>query len=499
MSELLINVTDFETRVALLEDRVLQEVHLSRTGGESLTGNVYVGKVQRVIPGMQAAFVEIGLAKPGFLHVRDMVGARVDDEEGELRDIRELTREGQTLLVQVTKDPISTKGARLSTELAIASRYVVIMPHSSHIGISQRIEDEGERERLRLLLEKDQQNLSAESQPFGYIARTAAEGANDTAIAQDLQFIRRLWQRVHAKRDGAKVPSCVYEELPLHIRTVRDLVSSTTAAIRIDDDATFRRVSEFVQEFVPEFADILELSDMQRPLFECFGVEDEIVRCLQPQVELKSGGSLVIEQTEAMVTIDVNTGGYLGRDRLEETVFRTNLEAAAVIPRQLRLRNLGGIIAIDFIDMDSQEHQREVLQALEKAAHGDSARIRIDGFTGFGLVLMSRKRTRESLLRQLCDPCHLCGGYGYEKSATTVAIEILRDIKGYLSRCSSQGNALPAACVVRAHECVIDEFLDGSVAPSLAALEEQLGVSLRLQVEDGCDRDFFDCVPLGAD
>ena len=486
--ELLINVCEYETRVAVVNDGLLQELHLSRAGSSSITGNVYLGRVQRVIPGMQAAFVDIGLERPGFLHARDVSRSRGDDEaSGGVPDIRSMLRPEQVVLVQVSKDPISTKGARLTTDLAIASRFVVLMPFSDHIGISQRIEDDEERERLKRSIE---QARSQQGSGMGFIARTAAEGIDAAMIDTDVRFLARLWDRLANRHAGATAPACVYEELPLHIRMVRDVVLPDVSQIMIDDAATHDRVQTFVGEFLPEFDGRVKLHTDPSALFARYGVEEEIQRALLRTVPLKCGGSIVIEQTEAMTTIDVNTGGFLGSHDLEETVFRTNLEAAQIIPRQLRLRNLGGIVVVDFIDMTSEEHKREVMRVLEKLCDADSARIRIEGFSSLGLVQLSRKRTSDSLARQMCDPCERCEGRGVVKSAVSTCAEILRAVAQHAAR---HPRSEPCEYLIRASETVVDRFLDED-AEHLQSLSRRVGTPVRLQVEPCCLPGQFDLV-----
>jgi len=487
--ELLINVTEFETRVALLSAGSAQEIHLARAEGYSLTGNIYLGRVERVIPGMQAAFVSYGLERPGFLHVRDIEGPRPTEGEAVAQspDIRDLLHEGQQLMVQVAKDPIAGKGARLTTQLAIASRYMVLMPFSDHIGISQRIDDEAERDRLKDLVEDVRRS---ESVGMGFIVRTAAEGADREPIAADVRVLARIWDRIMERKRAVQCPALVYQELPLHIRVIRDMVTPQVEVIRIDHQATYERVREFVCEFLPEFSERLVRYDDVRPLFERYGIDEELNRSLARKVPLKSGGYLVIEQTEAMISIDVNTGGYLGSNSLEETVFRTNLEAAQTIPRQLRLRNLGGIIVIDFIDMEEEEHQRQVLRALEKACEGDPAKIRIEGFSSLGLVQMSRKRTRESLVQQICEPCRHCEGMGVVKTAQTTSIEVFRAIMQDAEiRCRQPD--VGGEYLIRAAESVVERLLDEDAA-QLAGLARMVGRGVRMQVEPSYGPGHFD-------
>ncbi len=491
--ELLINVNPFETRVALVAHGLLQEVHIARASGYSVTGNLYLGKVERIVPGMQAAFVDIGLQRPGFLHARDIDSPRIftaDGEEDQPRpDIRDLLHDGQSVLVQVEKDPIATKGARLSTQLALASKYLVYMPNETHIGISQRIEEEDERERLRNTLGDVKTECEIDG---GIIARTAAEGAEAPQLKNDIELLHRIWERVSRRAADAKAPSLVYEELPLHTRMIRDLAGEQTETIFIDDDQTYQRIRGYVDEFIPGYAERLHYYDGRRPLFERHGVEDEVMRALEPKVTLKSGGSLVIEQTEAMISIDVNTGGFLGGHNLEETVFRANMEAAVAIPRQLRLRNLGGIIVIDFIDMEEEEHQRQVLRALEKALELDPARTRLEGFSSLGLVQMSRKRTRESLAQSMCSPCTSCNGIGVVRTPESTAVEVLRALsQDYQARCRNK--AVEGDYLIRATEAVVDRLLDED-AEHLADLSQTIQRDVRIQVEPSYLEGQFDIV-----
>lgn len=486
--EVLINVNPFETRVALVGNGSLQELHLERATGGSVTGNLYRGRVARILPGMQAAFVEIGLARPGFLHARDLrPGIRSEVEERE-PCITECLREGDVVLVQVAKDPLSTKGARLTTQVALPSRLLVLMPGSGHVGVSQRIEDEDERERLRGLVSGIRADAGSE---HGFIVRTVAEGAGVDELRDDLAFLCRMWERIDAWQSECSGVGLIYEELPVQIRVIRDLVSPSVSAIRIDCADTFDRAGRYINRFMPELGDRLHLHDEAVPMFERFGIEDEIRRALDSKVPLKSGGYLVIEQTEAMVTIDVNTGGYVGTHALEETVYRTNLEAAAAVPRQLRLRNLGGIVIVDFIDMVDPEHQRQVLRVLEKACEGDPARIRISGFSSLGLVEMSRKRTRESLLQQLCEPCPECRGRGRARTPESTCHEIFRSI---LQDAAKRTGPVPhGAYLVRAGGRVMDRLLDENAA-DVANLATRIGQPIRFQVEPCYGVEEFDVV-----
>jgi ribonuclease G len=417
--EILINVTPRETRVALLENGVLQEIFIERARRRGLVGSIYKGKVCRVLPGMQAAFVDIGLERAAFLHASDIMPrlpGNGESDAGDVEDISSLLREGQEITVQVIKDPLGTKGARLTTQVTIPSRFLVFIPRVSNVGISQKIEDEGERIRLRDLI----QLFMSEDESGGYIARTAAEGVSAEALRADMIFLRKLWTSISEREARTEPGSAVYEDLPLSIRVMRDLLDDQIEKIRIDSRESYQRVREFAEQFMPDLQAQIEYYPGERPIFDLYGVEDEIHRALERKVQLKSGGYLIFDQTEAMTTVDVNTGGYVGHRNLEETIFKTNLEAAQAIARQLRLRNLGGMIIVDFIDMVVEEHKRLVLRALEKSLEKDHAKTHISEVSSLGLVEMTRKRTRESLEHVLCEVCPTCSGRASLKTPETV-------------------------------------------------------------------------------
>ena len=480
--EILINVTPSEVRAALLENGILQEVHIERASRRGVISNIYKGKVTRVLPGMQAAFVEIGLQRTAFLHASDIV--RPENGEEELPSIRELVREGDDLLVQVVKDPLGNKGARLTTFVTLPSRHLVLLPNGDGVGISARIEDEEERERLRALVEE----LLAEQEiAGGAIVRTAAEGAGREPLRADLQYLCKLWSVVQERCSQAGVKTLVHEDLSLPLRVLRDLVTSDVEHILVDSEADFEAMHEFATTFLPGVESMLELYRRRRPIFDLHAIEDDIRKALDRSISLKSGGYLIFDQTEAMTTIDVNTGGYVGHRNLEETIYRTNLEAAVTIARQLRLRNLGGIIIIDFIDMEESEHRDNVLQVLEQSLARDHARHQVSAVSPLGLVEMTRKRTRESLQHILCEDCPSCNGRGFVMTAETVCFEIFREI----IRQSRQFEFEEA--LVLAHQDVIELLLDEE-ATSLATLEEQTSKSIRLQTESLYLQDQFDVV-----
>ncbi|MBE0402030.1 ribonuclease G [Halomonas citrativorans] len=482
--EVLINLTPMETRVALVENGVLQEALIERSRRRGIVGNIYKGKVVRVLPGMQAAFVDIGLERAAFIHAHEVMpsGTPVDEQQ----TIGQLLHEGQALVVQVTKDPIGTKGARLTTHLSIPSRYLVYMPDSPHHGVSQRIEDERERERLKALLDSSiaEQTLEVTG---GFIVRTAAEGVGDEELAGDMHFLLRIWRKVAERKISAAPSNVIYDDLPLFMRTLRDVMRDDIEKVRIDSRENFVKLVEFAEEFMPYAVDRIEYYPGERPIFDLYSVEDEIQKALGRKVQLKSGGYLVIDPTEAMTTIDVNTGGYVGHRNLEETIFKTNLEAATAIARQLRLRNLGGIIIIDFIDMVEVEHQRQVIRVLEKALERDHAKTKCTGVTELGLVQLTRKRTRESLEQTLCDACPTCSGRGTLRTPETVCYEIFREIL------REERAYSPETYTVLASQSVVDRLLDEESA-AVADLETFINKTIRFQVEQHYSQEQYDIV-----
>ncbi len=521
--EILINVTPQETRVAVVENGVLQEVHIERARHRGIVGNIYKGKVVRILPGMQAAFVDIGLARTAFLHASDIhipkdnardaqapflspdmqtpqgeadtalsreaksrerpSPATANDADGNHQRIHELLREGQEIVVQVVKDPLGNKGARLTTHITLPARYLVYMPYTSHIGISQKIGDDATRQRLRGLI----RSAMEEGDEGGYILRTLAETATEEEFKTDIRYLRRVWSACREQINTAPPGALIHEDLALAIRTMRDLVRENIEKIRIDSRETFTKAREFAREFIPEVEDRIEYYPGERPIFDLYSVEDEIQKALEHKVPLKSGGHLIFDQTEAMTTIDVNTGTYVGKKNLEETLFKTNLEAAQAIARQLRLRNLGGIIIIDFIDMAVAEHRRQVLRALEKALARDRTKVYMAEMSSLGLVELTRKRTRESLERVLCEPCPACEGRGMLKTPQTVCYEIFREILREARQFGAD------EYLVLASQVVIDLLLDEE-APSLMGLQEFIGKPIQLKVEPFYLQEQYDVV-----
>jgi len=499
--EILVNVTPRETRVAVVENGMLQELHIERGWCRGVVGNIYKGRVQRVMPGMQAAFVDIGLERTAFLHANDvlrgMSQAEGDAPVGEAmaavpaRPVTELLHDGQEVVVQVVKDPIGSKGARLTTQISIPSRYLVLLPFSRVVGVSARIEDEAERQRLKSLVA----GLAPQDTQHGYIVRTNAEGQSAEALAEDIGYLERAWAVIEKRIAEAPVGTCLYEDLNLPLRAMRDLVRRDVEKVRVDSRETYERLREFAAQYMPAnsteggLVDKLEYYTGPRPIFDLYGVEDEIGRALDKEVPLKSGGYLVIDQTEAMTTIDVNTGSFLGQRNLEETAYRTNLEAAQAVARQLRLRNLGGIIIIDFIDMADPEHRRQVLRTLEKALAKDHARTTVYDFSPLGLVEMTRKRTVDSLQRQLSETCPECGGRGTIKTAETVTYEIFREIVRAVRQFEAE------RLLVIASPKVVARITEEESA-TVAELEEFLGKSIRFQADEQYQQEQFDVVLL---
>jgi len=503
--EILINVTPQETRVAVVENGVLQEVHVERARNRGLVGNIYKGRVTRVLPGMQAAFVHIGLERAAFLHASDVhnggrggsresASARAADSSdprgnggvallAESPPVTALLRESQEVIVQVIKDMIGTKGARLTTHITLPGRYLVYMPHTRHIGISQRIEDDTERERLRELV----RTVMPEDEEGGYILRTVAGSVSEDELREDILYLNRTWQALQAGIRDAAPGALLHEELPLSLRAMRDLVHAGVEKIRIDSRETCTKAIDFAIHFMPEIAERIEYYPGERPIFDLYSVEDEIRKALERRVPLKSGGYLVIDQTEAMTTIDVNTGGYVGRKNLEETLFKTNLEATQAIARQLRLRNLGGIIIVDFIDMTDAEHRRQVLRTLERALARDRVKTSVNEMSALGLVEITRKRTRESLEHILCEPCPACHGRGTLKTGQTVCYEIFREILREARQFDAE------RYVVLAAPRVIDLLMDEE-AGSLLSLQEFIGKPIQLQVETGYQQEEYEVV-----
>ena len=482
--DILINVTPFETRVALVEQGVVQELHIERSIQRGHVGNLYLGKVVRVLPGMQSAFVDIGLERAAFIHVADLRQNRAERASGApLTSIEKLVFEGQSLMVQVIKDPLGTKGARLSTQISIAGRMLVYLPYDPHIGISQKIESEQDRTSLRERVRR----FMAEDEAGGFIVRTQAEGATDEELESDQIYLHTLWNSILSRLKTQSAPSILHKDLTLAQRVLRDMVGPMTGTIRVDSRSTTQELLDWAKTYTPSVLDRIKHYSGERPLFDTANVDEEIAKALSRRVDLKSGGYLIIDQTEALTTVDVNTGGFVGGRSFDDTIFKTNLEATVAIARQLRLRNLGGIIILDFIDMDDASHRTSVLAELNKALAKDRTRMTVSGFSQLGLVEMTRKRTRESLAHQLCQPCPTCQARGNVRTPRTLCYEILREIL----RESRQFN--PKEFRILASNAIVDLFLEEE-SSHLAMLGDFIGKPISLEVESLYSHEQYDIV-----
>lgn len=484
--DILINVTPFETRVALTCQGEVQELHLERSIQLGQVGSVRLGKVVRVLPGMQSAFIDIGLERAAFIHIADVRENRLERNAGLTpTPLEKLFFEGQTIMTQVIKDPLGSKGARLSTQISLAGRLLVYLPHDPHIGVSQRIESEEERQALRNRV----QALMPEQCKGGFIVRTQAEDASDELLAADISYLMRLWSNIQSTAKTVAAPALLYQDLTLAQRVLRDVVSPKTHRVLVDCEATFNQMQQWAQTYTPEIRQRIQIYTGERSLFDLANVDEELKRALSRRVDLKSGGYLIIDQTEALTTIDVNTGGFVGGRNFDDTIFRNNLEAAQAIARQLRLRNLGGIIVIDFIDMHDQEHKQAVLEALNKALAQDRTRTTVSEFSQLGLVEMTRKRTRDSLSHHLCETCPTCDSRGRVLTPRSVCYEILREIL----REARQFN--PREYRILASQEVIDLFLEEE-SQHLAMVGDQIGKTISLEVSANCTQEQYDIVLL---
>lgn len=482
--DILINVTPFETRVAVVEQGSVQELHIERSIQRGHVGNLCLGKVVRVLPGMQSAFVDIGLERAAFIHVADLRQNRAERTSGAvITPIEKLLFEGQSLMVQVIKDPLGTKGARLSTQISIAGRMLVYLPYDPHVGISQKIESEEDRISLRDRV----MSFMPEDESGGFIVRTQAEGATDEELQADQSYLRTIWNSIQARAKSQPAPSVLYTDLTLAQRVLRDMVGPSTSTITVDSRSTTQELLEWAKIYTPSVLSRIKHYSGERPLFDTANVDEEIARALSRRVDLKSGGYLIIDQTEALTTVDVNTGGFVGGRSFDDTIFKTNLEAAIALARQLRLRNLGGIIILDFIDMDDVEHRSSVLAELNKALSKDRTRMTVSGFSQLGLVEMTRKRTRDSLAHQLCEPCPTCQSRGNVRTPRTLCYEILREIL----RESRQFN--PKEFRILASQAIVDLFLEEE-SPHLAMLGDFIGKPISLEVESQYSQEQYDIV-----
>ncbi len=512
--EILINVTPRENRVAIVENGILQEIHIERPRKCGPVGSIFKGRVAKILPGMQAAFIDIGLERNGFLHLSDIFyDVPVPDTEsqpsaGEQQSIEAILKEGEDILVQIIKDPIGNKGARLTKRLSISSRYMVFIPNHPFIGVSQRIGNEKERERLHDIILNYQSGIERlaignednvvlhsavrESEILkkcGFIVRTAAEHASDEHIFRDIEFLRKIWESIITRAENAAIPSLVHEDIPLVMRTMRDLVHTNIKKIRIDSREAYQQLMEFSRKFIPEFLGRIEYYTDPCPILDLYSIEDEIQHSLKRKVPLKSGGHLIIDQTEAMTTIDVNTGAFIGHRNQEETIYKTNLEATGAIARQLRVRNLGGIIIIDFIDMQDSKHGQTVLHMLQKHVEKDRCKTTLSELTSLGLVQLTRKRVYKSLEHILCETCPVCDGRASIKTPETVCYEIFQEILRQIQQFEAD------KLLIIASQNVVDLLLDDE-ANRVAELEKSIGKPISFQVETLYTQEQYDIVLL---
>ncbi len=490
-NNIIINASSQETRAALLESGQLAELYIERQKDTSLVGNVYKGRVVKILPGMQSAFVDIGLEKAAFLHVADVYssldysvfGEDIEETIPLHLPIEDLLQEGQEVLVQVSKDPIGTKGARITSYITIPGRYLVLMPGVEHIGISRRISDEKERTRLRELVSELQ------PQNFGLIIRTASEGCTEEEIKKDIDFLMLLWQNIQSKKEKVHSPHLLYSDLDLAFRSVRDLLGHEVSKLIIDSEEEYKRLVEFINTYFPKLISKIELYEGDEPIFDAHGIELEIPKALGKRVWLKSGGYIVIEQTEALTAIDVNTGKFVGKATLEDTLLKTNLEAVKEIAYQIRLRNLGGIIIIDFIDMEKEENRKKLFSSLQEAMSKDRVKSTILQVSELGLIQMTRKRVRESLGRALCEPCSYCEGRGFIKSPTTVCYEIFMELRK-MGSTRSNGKVM-----ITAHPLITD-LLYEEEREGLEEIERMYGFKSIVKSDKSYHQEFYEVVRL---
>jgi len=496
-NELVINVTPQETRIALLEDRVLAELHIERTRDRGIIGNIYKGKVVKVLPGMQAAFVDIGLEKAAFLYVADVYGGMEEYEEmgffgmgmemnnylSAPSQIQDLLFEGQEVLVQVAKEPIGTKGTRITSHITLPGRHLVFMPTVYHVGVSRRIRDEKERRRLRDIAQ------SIKPPSGGIIVRTASEGAESDEIRNDMEFLLKIWGNIQRKKENASVPSLIHSDLTLILRMIRDLLSPQISRIIIDSKEEYDNIVSFINTYMSKQKYEILLYEEREPIFNAYRIEMEIDKILGRKVWLKSGGYIVIDISEAMVAIDVNTGRYVGKRNLADTILKTNLEAAKEIAYQLRIRNIGGIIIIDFIDMEREGDREKVYQALEEAIKKDRQKTNIFKISELGLVEMTRKRTRENISRVLGEPCPYCDGAGHVKSKVTVCYDIFREIERTASELGGH------SIMVEAHPDVTDLLYEDERA-RVEELERKLKKKIVIKAKSGLHQEQFNIIEV---
>jgi ribonuclease G len=486
--QIIINSTPEEVRLALLEsDNQLAELYIERRKDASLVGNIYKGKVIKILPGMQSAFVDIGLPKAAFLHVADvhstfeysLFGEDIDTTIPFELPIEELLQEGQDVFVQVSKDPIGTKGARVTSYITLPGRYLVLMPEVEHIGISRRITDEKERARLKAIVSE------LKPKNFGFIIRTASEGCTEEELKKDIDFLMRLWRNIQEKKERLHSPHLIYADLDLPLRSIRDMLGNEADRLVIDSREEYRKLTEFANTYFPKLTSSIQLYEGNEPIFEAYGIEIEIPKALGKTVWLKSGGYIVIDQTEALTSIDVNTGKFVGKASLEDTILKTNLEAVKEIAYQIRLRNLGGIIIIDFIDMEKKENREKVFNTFKEIMSRDRAKCTILEVSELGLIQMTRKRVRESLGRILCEPCPYCEGKGFVKSPTTVCYEIFRELRK-IGSSNRERNV-----IVTAHPLVINMIYEDE-RDGFEAIERQYNLKVMLKADKNLHQEYYE-------
>lgn len=489
-AEILINVRPLETRVAYVESGILMDLKVERKSSPTWVGTVHRGIVTRVLPGMQAAFVDIGLEKAAFLYVGDILTEEgkeffADDDDHKPQDdnqdyrssrdiktpIQDLIKEGQHLMVQVAKDPLGTKGARITTHISLPGRGIVYMPYVKHIGISRKIEEESEKERLKRLVQKINPN-------GGVIVRTAAEGATEEALRSDIEYLDRLGKEIQKNYEKKKTAGLVHAEIDVELRALRDLMNEEVTTVWVDDEEVYKKVSKFVTQLMPKYKQNIIHYGEKKPLFDLYDIDLDISRATERKVWLKSGGYIVVDEAEALVVVDVNTGSYVGKKDLEDTILKTNLEAVKEIAHQLRVRNVGGIIIIDFIDMEKESHREQVLQAMQEELKKDRVRTNVTSMSELGLVEMTRKRIRPSLVKTLCEPCSYCDGKGYIKRKATIANEIFREIEREVGLSENTKRNL----IVHCHAQIVDWIYEVE-NETLEHLEKRFGHSIAFKIE----------------
>ncbi|NOZ68369.1 MAG: Rne/Rng family ribonuclease [Deferribacteres bacterium] len=490
--KIIINVTPEQTRVALLESNTqLSELYIERKKDASLVGNVYKGKVVKILPGMQSAFVDIGLEKAAFLHAADVLsgfdysifGEDLEESVPINLPIEDMLQEGEDVFVQVSKDSIGSKGARVTSYITLPGRYLVLMPGVEHIGVSRKILDEAERTRLKDLIS------DLKPKNFGFIIRTASEGCTEEDLKKDIDYLMLLWDNIQKKKERVHAPHLLYSDLDIALRSVRDLLSHEIEKLIIDSKQEYNKLVEFVNTYFPKLASKIEFYEGTEPIFDAYGIELEIPKALGKRVWLKSGGNIIIDQTEALTSIDVNTGKFVGKASLEDTIFKTNMEAVKEIAYQIRLRNLGGIIIIDFIDMEKEENRQKLFSVFQEAMSKDRAKCTILEVSELGLIQMTRKRVRESLERVLCEPCPYCDGKGFVKSPATVCYEIFMELRRIAQTKKN------CKIMITANSQVADLIYDDE-REGIEAIERENGFKIIVKADKSFHQEYYEVATL---